>query len=475
MISYLITTVLLLLKATNSEPTKPIPEYLNSLPKDDTIGTFYSQNYSSNDLKIFNHLKFKSHNLTSWNREEKDYAIIEKLVEKELTKSGILGKEEEATSTKTKICKKSSCGCAIKQIKKDFSPWSNSTTGISQEMYFKMNKIPHISKYKIRKNILYRDDKCFFPARCEGIEHFILKLLKRKVLPDMDVFINVKDWPQTKNFKYGRREDLLEKNLLPILSFSKVPSENFDILYPAWTFWAGGPAVWPLYPTGLGRWDQYKTELDKVQQKSFPWEKKLTKAFFRGSRTSQERDPLVLLSRSRPDMIDAAYTSNQAFKSKAKDTLYAEPVEAISLKDHCQYKYLFNYRGVAASFRHKHLFMCKSLVFHVGPKNLKDSWIEFYYHKLKPWYHYIPIGKDTPVDETNMKDLRHVIDYFMRNDKIAEKIAENGYDMVNEVLTFENIECYWEMLLKEYSRLSKFDLVKVPDSFIRIGPVNDEL
>ncbi len=29
-------------------------------------------------------------------------------------------------------------------------------------------------------------------------------------------------------------------------------------MYPAWTFWEGGPAVWPIYPTGLGRWDQQR-------------------------------------------------------------------------------------------------------------------------------------------------------------------------------------------------------------------------
>ncbi len=34
--------------------------------------------------------------------------------------------------------------------------------------------------------------------------------------------------------------------------------ENYDIMYPAWTFWEGGPAVWPIYPTGLGRWDQQR-------------------------------------------------------------------------------------------------------------------------------------------------------------------------------------------------------------------------
>lgn len=43
-----------------------------------------------------------------------------------------------------------------------------------------------------------------------------------------------------------------------------------------------------------------------------------------------------------------------------------------------QYAYLFNFRGVAASFRHKHLFLCRSLVFHVG-----SEWLEFYYPAMK--------------------------------------------------------------------------------------------
>ena len=37
--------------------------------------------------------------------------------------------------------------------------------------------------------------------------------------------------------------------------------------------------------------------------------------FFRGSRTSSERDALVLLSRHEPELIDAQYTKNQAWKS----------------------------------------------------------------------------------------------------------------------------------------------------------------
>lgn len=38
-------------------------------------------------------------------------------------------------------------------------------------------------------------------------------------------------------------------------------AEYNDIMYPAWTFWEGGPAVWPIYPTGLGRWDLMREDL----------------------------------------------------------------------------------------------------------------------------------------------------------------------------------------------------------------------
>ena len=80
------------------------------------------------------------------------------------------------------------------------------------------------------------------------------------------------------------------------------------------------------------------TRFSKFREaKKWPWITKLDKAFFRGSRTSDERDPLVLLSRSKPDLVDAQYTKNQAWKSDA-DTLGAKPAEEIKLEDHCKFK-----------------------------------------------------------------------------------------------------------------------------------------
>lgn len=281
--------------------------------------------------------------------------------------------------------------------------------------------------YQIIDHKLYRQHSCIFPSRCSGVEHFILNVVNN--LPDMEFALNVHDWPKSPKYKTP----------MPVLSFSKVKNLHWDIMYPAWTFWEGGPAVWPIYPRGLGRWDVFREQMNKESIK-FPWEKKLTKAFFRGSRTSKERDPLVLLSRKNPKLVDAKYTKNQAWKSK-NDTLGEEPAENVHLNDHCQYKYLFNFRGVAASFRLKHLFLCKSLVFHVG-----SDWLEFFYEKLIPWYHYIPV-------DTSLRDVEELLHFAENNDKLVSKIAERGRNFIWKNLRMETISKLWEKLLYSYFEL----------------------
>lgn len=79
-----------------------------------------------------------------------------------------------------------------------------------------------------------------FPARCSGIEHFILELLPD--LPNMEFVVNTRDWPQIHK-QYGA--------FGPVFSFSK-SNDYYDIMYPAWAFWEGGPAI-ELYPKGIGK------------------------------------------------------------------------------------------------------------------------------------------------------------------------------------------------------------------------------
>ena len=222
------------------------------------------------------------------------------------------------------------------------------------------------------------------------------------------------------------------------MSFSKT-KDYFDIFYPAWTFWAGGPAI-SKYPSGLGRWDLMSKELKK-QAEAVTWEAKASKGFFRGSRTSDERDNLVYLSRSKPDLVDAQYTKNQAWKSN-KDSLGVAPTNDVSLEEHCKFKYLFNFRGVAASFRFKHLFLCGSLVLHVG-----SEWEEFFYPALVPWIHYVPVSA-----KASQAEIQDLLEFLVTNDDIAQNIAAAGHAFIKNHLKMDDIYAYWKALLASYSK-----------------------
>uniref|UniRef100_A0A8C6J9J4 Uncharacterized protein n=2 Tax=Melopsittacus undulatus TaxID=13146 RepID=A0A8C6J9J4_MELUD len=339
-----------------------------------------------------------------------------------------------------KPCVKENCSCHQSVWKQDLAPFQG---GISKEIMSDVVSRKLGTHYQIIKNKLYREQDCLFPARCSGVEHFLLQIINR--LPDMEMVINVRDYPQVPTWM---------KPIIPVFSFSKTSDYN-DIMYPAWTFWEGGPAVWPIYPTGLGRWDLMREDLRRSAEK-WPWMKKISKGYFRGSRTSPERDPLILLSRENPELVDAEYTKNQAWKSE-KDTLGKPAAKEIPLVDHCKYKYLFNFRGVAASFRLKHLFLCGSLVFHVG-----EEWLEFFYPQLKPWVHYIPVRSD-------LSDVRELLQFVKENDAIAQEISDRGRQFITEHLQMEDVSCYWEHLLSEYSQALTYK-VKRKKSYSEIAP-----
>ncbi|VVC97179.1 unnamed protein product, partial [Leptidea sinapis] len=249
-------------------------------------------------------------------------------------------------------CRNVNCSCYKNVIKNDLQPFKG---GITKEMV--EHAMKKGTKYQIIKEKLYREVECHFPARCSGVEHY-LKLLAPK-LPNMELSINTRDWPQV-NPAWGH-------DAMPVFSFSKT-KEYIDIMYPAWSFWEGGPAI-SLYPTGIGRWDQHRLSITAAANK-----------------------------------------------------------------------------GVAASFRFKHLFLCKSLVFHVG-----DEWIEFFYPSLKPWVHYVPINP-----KATEKEIANSINYFKENNELAKEIAERGYNHIWDNLTDNDVLCYWRRLLKNYAKLLRY-------------------
>ncbi|KAI4831503.1 hypothetical protein KUCAC02_001042 [Chaenocephalus aceratus] len=288
-------------------------------------------------------------------------------------------------------CNPVNCSCHLSVLQGDLQPFKGF---ISEDVMAATVQRGVGTHYQIIGHKLYRERNCMFPARCSGVEHFILEVIDR--LPDLEMVVNVRDYPQVPSWV---------KPTLPVFSFSKT-ADYQDIMSAA----------------------------------QWPWNQKESRGFFRGSRTSAERDPLILLSREAPELVDAEYTKNQAWKSE-RDTLGRPPAKEIPLVDHCKYKYLFNFRGVAASFRFKHLFLCGALVFHVG-----DEWQEFFYPQLRPWVHYIPVQQD-------LSDVRELLQFVKENDDIAQEIASRGKEFILEHLRMKDVSCYWERLLTDFSSL----------------------
>lgn len=64
--------------------------------------------------------------------------------------------------------------------------------------------------------------------RCSGVEHFILEVIRR--LPDMEMVINVRDYPQVPKWM---------EPTIPVFSFSKVRTGR-----GTWEGAEGGPPGW---------------------------------------------------------------------------------------------------------------------------------------------------------------------------------------------------------------------------------------
>lgn len=334
-------------------------------------------------------------------------------------------------------CAREGPGCSTcyrEVVARDLAPWQEG--GVSREQVMEAARLGRATRYQVVSHRLYRSADCMFPSRCRGLEHFLLQLLPE--LEDTEFVVNVRDWPQV---------SIYHNSALPVFSFSKVPGEHRDILYPAWAFWGGGPAT-ALHPKGLGRWDQLRESLASAALAT-PWDSKDALVYFRGSRTSAERDALVLLARRCPKLVDAQYTKNQGWKSDA-DTLGAPPAQEAKLEDHCGFRYLVNYRGVAASFRLKHLFLCGSLVLHVG-----QEWQEFFYPALKPWVHYVPVPSQAGEEE-----ILGLIHFLEEHQGLARSIAEAGADFITSHLALEDVSCYWRNLLESYTGLLNYTITR---------------
>jgi len=107
-----------------------------------------------------------------------------------------------------------------------------------------------------------------------------------------------------------------------------------------------------------------------------------------------------------------------------------------SLPDHCNYKYLIDIEGNGYSGRVKHLLHTGRPLFYQ-----KRYWNEYWFFKMEPFVHYIPI-------ENDFSDFNQKFNFILENDDVAEEIGNNAREFAIKNLRRKNaVEKYRDLFV----------------------------
>ncbi|KAL1377731.1 hypothetical protein pipiens_016060 [Culex pipiens pipiens] len=279
-----------------------------------------------------------------------------------------------------------------------------------------------LCNYVVKDNQIYRT--CY--GRYTGFKMYmdaiLLSLARKTLLPDMELFVNLGDWPLVT--KGGHR-----RTTGPYPIFSWCGSEDtFDIVMP----------TYDLVEASLEAMSRVSLDMLSVQRKGVPWEEKVPKAFWRGRDACRERLDLVGLSQQHPDLVNASLTNFFFFRDEEKK--YGPKVAHISFFDFFDYKYQVNVDGTVAAYRFPYLLGGSSVVFKQASK-----YYEHFYSKLEQGREYLPLKRD-------LSDLVENIQRARQQDDEMITVRDNAKAFVDQHLLPRSILCYSGLLFKEYSR-----------------------
>ncbi|XP_056640129.1 protein O-glucosyltransferase 2-like isoform X1 [Diorhabda sublineata] len=333
--------------------------------------------------------------------------------------------------------KSDDCVCPTRNINKSLNAWECGSvpkfindklsvfrkinwTEQRKEIIERFNQ-PHsvsLCHYIVKNNKIYR--KCY--GKYVGfnifVDNILLSLTRKVVLPDVEFFSNLGDWPlSTLKKKY------------PIFSWCG-STDSFDIIMP----------TYDITESTLENLGRVTLDVLSVQGNTDgPWETRIPKLFWRGRDSNQYRLELIKLSKEYPDLINASLTN--FFFYRDQEHIYGPKTEHISFFKFFQYKYQLAIDGTVATYRMPYLLAGGSLVF-----KPESKYFEHYYKDLKPYVHYVPVKSD-------ISDLIEKIKWAINNDKEAKEIASNAQKFVNENLLPKNIFCYYFHLFNEFSKI----------------------
>jgi hypothetical protein len=182
---------------------------------------------------------------------------------------------------------------------------------------------------------------------------------------------------------------------------------------------------------------------EQISKKWVPWRNRIPKFFWRGSSTGAEaqtvedfqalpRFQLCASSAKIPalrDLIDAKLTnivqaknSEEADKIRALASSLGIMMAQVPQIQFIKYRYQIDIDGNSNSWSFLFKLAMGSCVLKVS-----SDWRQWYYDRLSPWEHYIPVNSD-------LSDLEQMVRWCLDNDADAERIAINGLKRASDIV-----------------------------------------
>ena len=318
-------------------------------------------------------------------------------------------------------------------------------------------------------NYMLRYDKPKSKVTMTGVDviyDMFHSLCNNRTIPDVDFFVNRRDFPMlTKNNTepyydiWGHNHPLPKsfqyEKWCPILSMC-TSDWNSDIPLPTHDDWTRVCPDKTFFKYEKSIFTGYTFELN--------WSKKKSIAVFRGGSTgggvtidTNPRLKVSYLNSKRMidptdglPFLDAGITKWNIRPRKLHDHEYLcemnvedlkqkgiELLNPLSPREQSMYKYIINIDGHVSAFRLSRELSTGSCIL------LVQSPYRIWYRKmLKPWVHYVPVKKD-------LSDLIDIIKWCKHNDEKCRQISLNALEFYRKYLSKTSIYDYLESLMNK--------------------------
>ncbi|CDW54734.1 KDEL motif containing protein 1 [Trichuris trichiura] len=322
----------------------------------------------------------------------------------------------------------------FKFIDEDLAPWPEKSVDFKyvidevERKWGWQTKGASLVHYRIRENKIFKKTYGHYVGFSEFSDKALLSITRKVWLPDVDFVLNLGDWP----LELRRRQS---KPPVPIIAWCG-SADSLDIVLPSYE------VMLNTLKTDLS----YNQDLLKVSElRQVSWKNKTSKAFWRGRDSRKERLLLVNISRSHPDLLDAALTHFFFFNNDIP--VYGPAVATIPFQDFFKYKYQVNVDGTVAAYRLTLLLAGNSLVL-----KQDSDYYEHYYRGLQQGVHYVPFKAD-------LSNLLEKIKWAKRNPKKVLKIISNAHTFLKDNVMPREIYCYNIEVLLRYKKILQHPLL----------------